>query len=471
MDVVKYDFCVIGAGAAGLVVTSVVAQLGLRVALIEKDKMGGDCLNYGCVPSKSLLAAAKHAEQCRHLADFGIENIEPQVDYAKVAAYVHSVIEKIKPHDSQERFENLGATVLKGTPQFVNRKQLRLNDQLIEAKYFIIATGSRPAVPPIKGLDTVSYLTNETIFNLKEKPQRLLVIGAGPIGMELAQAHLMLGTPVTVLDMATALPRDDHEAVAVLKQRLLKQGLQLHEHIKIIEIIQDHEKITIHFEDAHGVHQVDGSHILVAAGRIANIEHLGLEQAGVVFDRAIEVDKRLRTTNKSIYAIGDVHGGFQFTHTASYEAGIVLRNTLFKLPTRVDYQTVPWATYTSPEVAQLGLTEQQAEQQQLDYTVTRMAIDEIDRFRAEHQTEGFVKIITDKKGHILGVTAVGEEVGELLLTWSLAMKNDMRLGKLAELIAPYPTRSEITKRLAGRYFEPLLFSEKSKKIVQWLFKL
>lgn len=471
MEVERYDFCVIGAGAGGLVVTSVVAQLGLKVALIEKDKMGGDCLNYGCVPSKALLAAAKHAAMCRHLESFGIANVEPQVDYAKVAAYVRSVIQQIEPHDSVERFEKLGATVIKGAAEFISNKQVKVNNRLIEAKYFVIATGSHPAIPPIKGLDTVDYLTNETIFNLTTKPEHLLVIGAGPIGIELAQAHLMLGTKVTVLDLATMLPRDDQEAVAVLREQLIQQGLTLHEKIKISHVDMQDQQIVIHYENQHGMQTLTGSHLLIAAGRVANIEGLSLDKAGVKYERAIEVDQRLRTSNKSIYALGDVTGGYQFTHIANYQAGIVIRNTLFKLPSKVDYSTLPWVTYTSPEVAQLGLNETMAQQQGVNYNLTKMPFNELDRYRAEGESTGFIKILTDKKDRILGVTVVGEAAGELLLTWSLAMKNDLRLGKITELIAPYPTRSEMTKRVAGKYFEPILFSEKTRKIARFLIKI
>ncbi len=297
-----------------------------------------------------------------------------------------------------------------------------------------------------------------------------MIIGAGPVGIEIAQAHLMLGTPVTVVDMASLLPRDDQEAVDIVKQRMLTQGLVLKEHIQIKKIEQVSTKIIIHYEKEGQSHTLEGSHLLVAAGRLANIENLDLEKAGVQYDRMITVSKTLRTTNKSIYAIGDVTGSFQFTHIAGYQAGIVIRNILFKWPAKVDYTDVPWVTYTSPELAQVGLNEPMAQQQALDYQVTKLPFEAIDRYQIESATDGFIKVLSDKKGTILGVTAVGEGAGELLLTWGLAIKNGLRLGKIAELIAPYPTRSEISKRVASTYFEPILFSDRTKTIVKFLMK-
>lgn len=465
-----YDFCIIGAGAGGLVVASVAAQLGLRVALIEKSKMGGDCLNYGCIPSKALLSAAKHADSCRHLDKYGIENTTPKIDYQKISDYVHSVINKIAPHDSVERFEKLGVTVIKGSAEFLSKKTICVDNQTISAKYFIIATGSRAAIPPIPGLDKTSYLTNETIFDLTEQPKHLLIIGAGPIGIEMAQAHLMLGTPVTVLDMGTMLPKDDLDAVNIVKNKLIAQGLTLLESIKIDLIEQVNTAIVIHYELDGKKKQIEGSHLLVAAGRIPNIDKLNLEKAGIEYDRAITVDKRLRTTNKHIYAIGDVTGGFQFTHIAGYQAGIVIRNTLFKIPTKVNYQTLPWVTYTAPELAQVGLNEAMAQQQNIDYKTTTMPLEEIDRFQTENNTEGFIKILTNKRGYVIGVTAVGIDAGELILMWSLIIQNKIKLSKVASLIPPYPTRSEISKRVAGRYFEPTLFSRRTRVIIKWLFR-
>jgi pyruvate/2-oxoglutarate dehydrogenase complex dihydrolipoamide dehydrogenase (E3) component len=470
MEVEKYDIIVIGAGAGGLVVTYVAAKLGLNIALIEKDKMGGDCLNAGCVPSKALLSVAKHAEMCRHLDIYGMQNVEPTVDYKKVSEYVHNVIKRIEPHDSVERFEGLGAKIIKGAPKFIAKNKISINDKTLQAKYFVLATGSRAGVPPIPGLDTIDYFTNETIFDLTEKPSRLLVIGAGPIGIELSQAHLMLGTPVTVLDIGPMLPRDDQEAVAIVRKKLLAQGMELHDNIKVDCVEKTADGITIHYEEGGAKCTIDGSHLLVAAGRIANVENLDLEKAGVEYDRVVTVDKRLRTSNKSIFAVGDVAGGFQFTHIAGYEAGIAIRNILFKMPAKVDYTSLPWVTYTDPELAQVGLNELSAQQQKIEYNVTKMDLSEIDRFQAESQTDGFIKVLTDKKGTILGVTVVGPEAGELILTWGLAMKNGMRMGKVAELIAAYPTRSEISKRVAGSYFDPILFTDKTRKVVKFLMK-
>ncbi|PHQ80864.1 MAG: dihydrolipoamide dehydrogenase [Coxiella sp. (in: Bacteria)] len=468
----NYDFCVIGAGAGGLVVTYVAAKLGLKVALIENNKMGGDCLNYGCVPSKSLLSVAKHVDACRHLDVFGLQPCSPTVDYQKIAEYVQQVIKKIEPHDSVERFEGLGATVIKGSPQFISKNIIKVNDQEIKAKYIVIATGSRASVPPIPGLDSVPYLTNETIFDLTKAPTHLLVIGAGPIGVEMAQAQLMLGTPVTLLDMAAMLPKDDPDAVAIVRARMEKQGLVLKEKIAIDRVEQVDGVITLHYTENKEPKTVSGSHLLVAAGRVANVEGLELEKAGVDYDNhRIKVDSRLRTSNTRIYAIGDVSGGPQFTHVAGYQAGIVVRNAIFKMPAKVNYSALPWVTYTEPELAQVGMTELMAQQEKIEYKVTTMTLDDIDRYQAEAATEGFIKILTDKKGRVLGVTAVGQLAGELLLPWCLMIQNGLRLGKMTELIAPYPTRSEASKRVAGSYFDPILFTDRTRKVVKWLFKL
>jgi len=469
MEEIKTDLCLIGAGSGGLSVAAAAAQMGLDVVLIEKGKMGGDCLNYGCVPSKALLAAAKRAHEMRHLNQFGIENCEPQVDYSQVRDHINSVIAAIAPHDSVERFEGLGVKVIKGAAKFSSSNSLLVNDLAVTAKRFVVATGSSAAVPPIPGLDQVPFFTNETVFQLNQQPQRLIVIGGGPIGCELAQAHLLLGTPVTLLEMFSILPKDDVESVDVVRKQLLANGLDLHENVKVAKVHSDDGVIKVTIEKDGIEHVIEGSHLLIAAGRRPNVDHLNLDKAGIKFSaKGIEVDARLRTSNKRIFAIGDVIGSYQFTHVAGYHAGIVIRNALFRLPAKVSYRAVPWVTYTFPELAHVGINEAQAKQQQLNFRAIRAEFKDIDRSQAEHHTQGFIKVIVSKKGHILGATIVGLEAGELIQPWVLAINNRLKISAIAGMIVPYPTRNDIAKRVAGEFYKPTLYSKKMKRIVKFI---
>ncbi len=471
MHNLKVDLCVIGAGSGGLSLASVAQQMGLSVALIEKHKMGGDCLNYGCVPSKAILAAAKRANVMRHANAFGISDVDPKVNYANVRDHIQGVINTIAPHDSVERFEKLGVKVILAAAKFINERECEAGDYRIQAKRFVIATGSRAAVPPIPGIDTTPFYTNETIFDLSEQPQRLIVVGGGPIGCELSQAHCLLGTPTTTLEMFSILPKDDPECVDVVRQQLIKNGLDLHEGIKVISVGKIDNEINVIIEKNGQQQQIKGSHLLIAAGRKPNLEELNLENAAVKFTpKGIEVDARLRTTNKRIFAIGDVAGSFQFTHAANYHAGIVIRNVLFHLPAKVNYQALPWVTYTEPELAQVGLNETMAQQQDKVYQTLHFPFKEIDRSVAEHETEGFAKILLTKRGAILGASIVGEQAGELILPWALAIQNKLKISAMASVIAPYPTRSEISKRVAGSFYTPSLYSARTKKIVRLLAK-
>jgi pyruvate/2-oxoglutarate dehydrogenase complex dihydrolipoamide dehydrogenase (E3) component len=368
-DRIDTDLCVIGAGSGGLAVAAGAVQMGARVALIEKGKMGGDCLNYGCVPSKALIAAAKAAHTVRSAARFGVNGHEPEIDFLGVHDHVKGVIAAIAPHDSQDRFEGLGVEVIRAHARFTGPREVEADGRRIRARRFVIATGSSPAVPPIPGLDDVPHLTNETVFDLTEGPEHLFVIGGGPIGCELAQAHRRLGAKVTLLEMFSILPKDDSAAVAVVRDRLLADGVDLREHVQVSGITRDGNGVAVTFKEADSAQRVAGSHLLVAAGRRANVDGLGLGAAGIAFTPGgITVDDRLRTTNRRVFAIGDVAGGFQFTHMAAYHAGIVIRNALFKLPAKVDHRAVPWVTYTDPELAQVGVNEPQAKDQGLDLT-------------------------------------------------------------------------------------------------------
>ena len=466
---IKADLCVIGGGSGGLSVAAVAAQMGVNVVLIEADKMGGDCLNAGCVPSKSLLAAAKTADHIRHAIEFGIDASMPHIDYAKVSQHVFDVIAAIAPHDSVERFQSLGVRVIQEQARFLDKKTVVAGEHKITAKRFVIATGSSPSKPPIKGLAEVPYLTNETIFELAQKPAHLLVIGGGPIGCELAQAHAMLGTKVTMLELFSIMPKDDPELVDVVRTRLKKQGVVIHENIHVIQVEQTSEGISVQIKINDRPHTVSGSHLLVGAGRLPNILNMGLESAGVTFTpRGIEVDKRLRTRNKRIFAIGDAAGSFQFTHAASYHAGIVIRNALFHLPTKVNYKAMPWVTYTEPELAHVGLNEPMAQQQKIAYRVLRFTFADNDRAQAEHATEGLVKVLTTKKGQILGASIVGSHAGELIAPWVLAISQGLPISAMASAIMPYPTFAEINKRVAGEFYLPKLYSKTMHRIVRLL---
>ena len=465
------DICVIGGGSGGLTVAAGASQMGARVVLVEKGKMGGDCLNYGCVPSKALIAAAHAAHAIRRSGRFGIAAGALAVDFGGVHDHVHGVIGAIAPNDSVERFQGLGVTVLQAAARFTGPDEIEAGGTRVRARYFVVATGSSAGVPPIPGIETVPYLTNETVFDLTEGPAHLIVIGGGPIGCELAQAYRRLGAKVTVLEMFAILGKDDPEVTEVVKRRLRAEGIELREGVKILRVAPDGDGIAVDVEQAGAVEHISGSHLLVAAGRTANVEGLGLEAAGVRYSKkGVEVDARLRSTNKRVFAIGDAAGGFQFTHMANYHAGIVIRNALFKLPAKADYRAVPWVTYTDPEIAHVGMTEAQAKAAGGSIRVLRFALHDSDRAQAERETEGLIKVVTDKRGRVLGASIAATRAGELLMPWILAVDRKLKVGAIAGLIAPYPTLSEITKRVAGTYFVPTLFGERTRKLVRFLMK-
>ncbi len=468
------DICVIGAGSGGLSVASGAAQLGMDVALIEKGEMGGDCLNTGCVPSKSLLAAAKIAQGFRKSKKFGIKPVEPDINFSAVKDHVFDVIAKIEPHDSQERFEGLGVKVFREHGEFIDSKTMKTGDQEITARYFVIATGSRAAVPPIEGLEADKVLTNETIFEQREKPEHLIVIGGGPIGVEMAQAHRRLGCDVTVLDIGSILPKDDPDLVDIVRTSLKEEGIRILENIKVTSVThKEDSSVSVAIEQDGKAKTIEGSHLLVAAGRQVNVDNLGLEKAGVEYDRkGIKTDKRLRTSQKHIFAIGDVAGGPQFTHVAGYHAGIIIKNVIFKIPGKIDYTALPWVTYSDPELANVGMTEEMARKEYGDTIKTiEWKLKENDRALAENRTEGLIKVIMDKKGRILGAGIVGPGAGELISLWGLAISQGLKIGALTNMIIAYPTLSEISKRAAGSYFTPSLFSDRTRKITSLLRKL
>jgi len=469
---IKVDVCVIGAGSGGLSVAAGAAQMGAKVALVEKSEMGGDCLNTGCVPSKSLLAAGHVAQSMREAGQFGIASQQPQVDWQGVHDFVHGVIAAIAPNDSQERFESLGVIVIRAAGEFIDERTLKAGDQQIRAKYFVLATGSSAFVPSIEGLDQVDYLTNENIFDNTEQVKHLIVIGGGPIGMELAQAHRRLGAEVTVMEMARLLVKDDPELTKIVVRRLQEEGINLLEGGRNLKLEKTADgQIAARCESDLGKQCVIGSHLLVATGRRANVSGLNLEAADVSYSpRGVDVDTRLRTSNRKIFAIGDVAGPYQFTHMAAYQAGIVIRNILFKLPAKVDYSAVPWVTYTDPELAHVGMSEADARQAGREIRVLRWKFEENDRAQAEKRTEGMIKVITTPKGLILGASIVGIHAGELIQPWILAITQELKIGAMASAIAPYPTLAEANKRIAGSFYTDKLFSAKTKWLVRFLLR-
>ena len=471
-ETIKTDICVIGAGSGGLSVAAGASQMGADTVLIERDKMGGDCLNYGCVPSKALIAAGHTAHIMQHSDRFGIESVTPAVDYAKVRDHVRGVIAAIKPNDSVERFTGLGVNVVLGAARFTGPNTVEADGKTIQAKRFVIATGSTAMIPPIPGLDRVPYLTNETVFELDTRPDHLIVIGGGPIGAELAQAHRRLGADVTVVEIFDFLGKDDPELTEVVRRQFAEDGVTIMAQTAVIAIEKDGDRIVVVTEKDGQTEKINGSHLLIAAGRQPNLDGLDLEAAGVAFERnGITVDARLRTSNKMIFAIGDVAGPYQFTHMAGYHAGIVIRNALFKLPAKVDYRAVPWVTYTDPELAHVGMTEVQAKEAHSGtINILRWPFHENDRAQAERETEGLIKVVTTKKGLVLGASIVGPRAGELLMPWVMAVGTKQKIGTMAGLIAPYPTLGEVSKRAAGSYYTPSLFSERTRKIVRFLLR-
>ena len=452
---IRADLCVIGAGSGGLSIAAGAVQMGASVILIEQSRMGGECLNTGCVPSKALLAAAARGD-----------------DFAAAYDHMRQVIAAIEPHDSAERFRGLGAHVVFGKAQFVARRFLEVGDTSVTARRFIVATGSAPVIPSIPGLDSVPYFTNETLFDSAPEPRHLLVLGGGPVGVEMAQAYRRLGAEVTLVERKRLLGRDDPELVPIVRAQLIEDGVTIHEETTVTAVEADGAGVALTCGSGDASLRLFGSHLLVAAGRRPKIEGLGLEDAGVALNDGVPlIDARLRTTNKRIFAIGDVVGPYRFTHTASYQARIVITNALFRLPARVRYDAVPWVTYTDPELAHVGLSEAEARAKSNEVRILRFPFEENDRAIAEGATRGLVKVVATRRGRVLGASIVGAHAGELILPWVLAVKYRLGVGKLAQAIVPYPTLSEASARAAGSFHAPMLFGPRTKRLVRMLARL
>ncbi len=472
-EVLTPDICVIGAGSAGLTVAAAAAAFGVSVVLIEKGRMGGDCLNTGCVPSKALIAAARHAETLRQGERFGIKPAEPQVSFAAVMEHVRGVIAAIEPNDSVERFTGLGVTVLHGAARFTDRRTVTVAEREIRARRFVIATGTVPAVPPIPNLETVPYLTNETVFELTRRPNHLIVVGAGPIGLELAQAFRRLGSEVTVLEAAKALAHDDAELSALLLEKLHAEGIDVREGVKVTRAARrGRTGVRVTLEAEGEVGHVDGTHLLVATGRKPEVADLGLEEAGIAFDKSgIKVNARLRTRNRRVYAIGDVAGGPQFTHWAGYTGGLVVRSILFRFGGKARPDILPWVTFTDPELAHVGLSEAEAFRRYRGVHVLRWPFAENDRAQTERETGGMVKVLTTRKGIVVGADILGRDAGELIALYAMAVAEGLSVKSFINTILPYPTRSEAARRAAIAFYAPKLDSPIVRRFVAFLRKL
>ncbi len=471
-----YDIGVIGGGASGLTVTSGAAQLGAKTLLIEKEEeLGGDCLHFGCVPSKTLIKSAQVYHWMKNTAKFGLPAVTvPPVDFRKISKRIKSVIGTIQHHDSKERFCNLGARVEFGQPAFIDAHSIRLNGHTYSAKNWVIATGSNPRIPPIKGLDKTRHITNKEIFYMDHLPESMIVLGGGPIGIEMSQAFCRLGTQVSVVNRGPQiLAKEDADMADALQEVLRVEGVNFYLNSSIEEVTDLGPKKEVKIKTREGrTISLRAETVLVALGRAANTNDLGLEKIGVEYTpRGITVDNRLRTNRKHIYAAGDINGGFQFTHAAGYEGGIVISNAIFRLPRKVDYTFLPWCTYTDPPLGSIGMNEKRAAAAGIKYSVWTEEFKDNDRSLAEGETSGKIKMLLDEKEKPIGVQILGPHAGDLLGEWVAILNGKVKLSTLAAAIHPYPTIGEINKKVAGTYFSPKIFSEKVQKGLRFFFHL
>lgn len=470
---IKPDLCVIGAGAGGLAVAIDAAQLGVEVVLVERGKFGGQGLYHGSIPSKALLAAAKCAQNMRNAKKFGIKPVEPEIDYRAVLTHVQEVVTSVAANETVERYAGLGVRTILAEGKFQDRRTLLAGDVEIRARRFVIATGSSPAIPQIPGLDSIPFLTTDTIFELKELPRHLIIVGGGPIGLEMAQAHRRLGSEVTIIEALTPLSLDDEELRRPVIKSLTDEGIRILDHARLERVETTESEIRVVFIKDNQAYSLDGTHLLLAAGRRPNIDDLNLDAANIKYDRSgIKVNSGLKTSNRRIFAIGDAAGGPHFAHIAKYHASTVVRNTLFPFPKYVDHSNIPWVTFTDPELAHVGLTEEGARKKYgAKINVMRWSYLENDRARAERTTDGYLKVITNRVGGILGASMVGANAGEIIQMWSLAMQKEISIKMMATYTAPYPTLAEINQRAALAFYLPKLANPLLKHIVGWLKKL
>lgn len=474
MKELTVDLCVIGAGSGGLNVASGAAQLGVRTVLIEGGDMGGECLNTGCVPSKALLHVAKTAQTVRKASDFGISTgPDIQVDYARAMAHVQDAITAIAPHDSQERFEGLGVTVIRAYGRFIDAHTVEAGDHRIRAKFFVISTGSQPLVPPITGLSETPFLTNETLFTNTQRPDHLAIMGGGAIGVEMAQAHVRLGCRVTLIERAASIMgRDDPDLVAVVRRQLIAEGVDIRERSEVTGVSGSEGALSLQLKSGTGEATLQASHLLVAVGRKPAIERLDLDAAGVNHSpRAIAVGPNMRTNQRHIFAIGDVVAGAQFTHMAAHHASVVVREMLFRLPAKAETHSVPWVTYSDPELAQIGLTETAAREAGQEPRIEITNVGGNDRYITEGVTEGIAKLVFNARGKLIGAGVVAPGAGDLITPFGLVIAGQVKLSTLASQIVPYPTHADLPKRMAGAHIAPTLFAKRTQRLINLLLKL
>ncbi|MCG6974766.1 MAG: FAD-dependent oxidoreductase [Desulfobacterales bacterium] len=471
-----YDIGVIGGGAAGLTVTSGAAQLGAKTLLIEKkERLGGDCLHFGCVPSKTLIKTANVYHMMKHAEKYGLPTVQvPPIDFKKVSDRIKSVIEGIQAHDSAERFCRLGAKVEFGRPVFSDEHSVQLNGKTVSARNWVIATGSSPFIPPVKGLDETGYITNKELFYLDRLPKSMVIIGGGPIGSEMGQAFNRLGTKVYVVNQGDQiLGKEDKDMADTVKKVMESEGVAfyLNASIEAARDLGSEKEVVITDKEGKSV-ILKVETIMVAAGRTPNIGQMGLEHIGIKVSRfGIDVDKRLRTNHKHIYAAGDVNGGYLFTHAAGYEGGIVVSNAVFRFPRSTDYTYLPWCTYTDPELASIGMNEKTAESKGIEYSIIVEEFKNNDRSLAEGEKIGKIKMLLDEKEKPIGVQIVGPHAGDLVCEWVAVLNGKVKLSTLAAAVHPYPTIGEINKKVAGTFFTPKIFSDKIKKGLKFFFNL
>jgi len=469
-ELLRPDLCVIGGGAGGLSVAAAAAAFDRTVVLIEKGDMGGEALHRaGALPMHALLAAATRAEVLRRSAPFGVKAARPSADFAAVKAHARSVVGAMAPNFTPARITGLGARVIKGTARFIDAETVAVGEVTVKARRFVIATGSVPLIPAIPGLAGAPYSTAESVFDLAECPRHLIVIGAGTRGLELAQAFRRLGSEVTVLEEATPLAGEDREAADILLRALEREGVKLRTGIEIAKVARSLARLQVVLATAAGVETIEGSHLLLAAGRRPNLEDLDLDAAGIRHrPDGIIVDRRLLTTNKRVYAIGEAAGAPAFVHLAHHHAGVVVRRDVFGLRVTVDDRPVPRVTHTDPELAHVGLTEDEARAKHKAFRVSRWPYRENDRAQAERATTGHIKVITNRYGEIIGATIVGARAAENITTWTLAVSQRMNIRALAGLVVPYPTYAEVGKRAAITYFSHGLTRPLVHRIIGWL---
>lgn len=464
------EICVIGAGAGGVSAAAAAAAFGARAVLVEKGRMASKRLtkNSG-VALHALFAAAERANAWRNSARFGMKTTRFAVDFAAVNRHVKDVIGAVAPNFTRERVAGLGVHVIEGAARFTDERTVAVDDFAIRARRFVIATGSSPMLPAIAGLLDTPHLTSETMFDLAEIPRHLIVVGAGAVGLELAQSFRRLGSEVTVLDAAPPFASDDPECAAVVLDALVRDGVKLRTGVEIAKVGRVLAKVKVVLATPAGAETIEGSHLLIAAGRRPNVEDLDLDAAGISYTpRGIILDSALRTTNKRVYAVGDVTGGPAYAHVANHHAGLVIRHALFRLPIRIDHRAIPSVTYTDPELAQVGLLEDEARLQSGVIRVLRWPYRENDRAQAEHATDGHIKVVTDRAGEILGVTIVGVHAGETITAWTLAISQKLNIRAFAGLVVPYPTYAEAGKRAAIGYFTRGLTTPRTRRIMGWL---